>query len=116
MPILTIASFKGGPGKTTLCQIISARCAADGLAVAVIDADPTKAMSDWHSNTYEGKPFTCVAETSERSIADLALGLDDTSDLVLTEVETKVALVELGHGSCRSSIADRCKQCGSCHR
>lgn len=85
MPILTIASFKGGPGKTTLCQIISARCAADGLTVAVIDADPTKAMSDWHSNTYEGKPFTCVAETSERSIADLALGLDETSDLVLID-------------------------------
>ena len=85
MPILTIASFKGGPGKTTLCQIISARCAADGLTVAVIDADPTKAMSEWHSNTYEDMPFTCVAETWERSIADLALGLDETSDLVLID-------------------------------
>ena len=85
MPILTIASFEGGPGKTAQCQIISARCAADGLTVAVIDADPTKAMSEWHSNTYEGMPFTCVAETSERSIADLALGLDETSDLVLID-------------------------------
>ncbi|GBR41741.1 ParA family protein [Gluconobacter kondonii] len=85
MPILTIASFKGGPGKTTLCQIIAAQCATDGLSVAVIDADPTKAMSDWHKNTYEGAPFTCIAETSERTIADLALGLDDKSDLVLID-------------------------------
>ncbi|WP_068173746.1 ParA family protein [Neokomagataea thailandica] len=85
MPILTIASFKGGPGKTTLCQIIATKCAADGLTVSVIDADPTKAMSDWHTNTYEGIPFTCISETSERSIADLALSLDEKSDLVLID-------------------------------
>jgi len=85
MGILTIASFKGGPGKTTLCQIIAAQCASEGLSVAVIDADPTKAMSDWHRDTYEGVPFACVAETSERVIADLALGLDEKSDLVLID-------------------------------
>ncbi|GFE97994.1 MULTISPECIES: ParA family protein [Acetobacteraceae] len=85
MGILTIASFKGGPGKTTLCQIIAAQCASEGLSVAVIDADPTKAMSDWHRDTYEGVPFSCVAETSERVIADLALGLDEKSDLVLID-------------------------------
>ncbi|AOX21600.1 ParA family protein [Kozakia baliensis] len=85
MAILTVASFKGGPGKTTICQIIAARCVADGLVVSVIDADPTKAMSNWCHDTYEGKPFSCTAETSERSIADLAIGLDEKSDLVLID-------------------------------
>jgi len=85
MPILTIASFKGGPGKTTLCQIIASHCAAAGLQIAVIDADPTKAMSDWHKNTYEGPGFGCVHETSERKIADLALNLDQKNDLVLID-------------------------------
>lgn len=85
MPILTIASFKGGPGKTTLCQIIASHCAAIGLRIAVIDADPTKAMSDWHKSTYEGAAFTCVHEISERRIADLALDLDQMNDLVLID-------------------------------
>lgn len=85
MAILTVASFKGGPGKTTICQIISAQSAYNGLRVSVIDADPTKAMSDWHVNAYEGPQFTCTAETSERAIADLAIGMDHASDLVLID-------------------------------
>jgi len=85
MAILTVASFKGGPGKTTLCQVIAACCAKDELKIAVIDADPTKAMSTWHAETYEGRPFECFAETSERAIADLAISLDERCDLVVID-------------------------------
>ena len=40
MTVLTIASSKGGPGKTTVCMLLAGRLARDGLRVAALDADP----------------------------------------------------------------------------
>jgi len=47
MPIITIASSKGGPGKTTLAELIAGRLAAEGAKVAALDADPTGGLSRW---------------------------------------------------------------------
>src|ERR1700712_4308515 len=84
MTVLTIASSKGGPGKTTLCQVLAGSLAA-GCKLVVLDADPTQALSRWASSTYEGAPFEAIAETDETLLAHL-IGLKaDTADLVLVD-------------------------------
>ncbi|HJS86198.1 MAG TPA: ParA family protein [Acetobacteraceae bacterium] len=71
MAILTIASSKGGPGKTTLAQLLSGTLAAEGTGVAALDADPTGALSRWAKRLYEGLPFACHHEVDEARLAHL---------------------------------------------
>ena len=47
MPVITFASSKGGPGKTTAAVCLSSAWSSDGKNVAVIDADPTRALARW---------------------------------------------------------------------
>ncbi len=85
MPVLTIASSKGGPGKTTVAMLLAGTLAAEGLHVTALDADPTQAFSRWAGATYEGPAFECIAEADETRLAhliDLKAGL---VDLVLVD-------------------------------
>jgi chromosome partitioning protein len=85
MPVLTIASSKGGPGKTTVAMLLAGTLAAEGLRVVALDADPTQALSRWAAATYEGPTFECLAEADETRLAhliDLKAGL---VDLVLVD-------------------------------
>lgn len=82
--ILTIATSKGGGGKTTLAACLAANLAAQGYRVAVVDADPNATFSDWHS-VYEGPPFACVAEARHIEVVDIAQAQADACDVVLVD-------------------------------
>jgi chromosome partitioning protein len=85
VPVLTIASSKGGPGKTTVAMLLAGRLAADGLKVVALDADPTMAFSRWAQNAYEGAPFASRAETDEAQLAHLIDAENRIADLVLVD-------------------------------
>lgn len=78
--IVTVASSKGGVGKTLVSMILAARLATDGLRVAAIDADPNGALSDWRANVWEGPAFYVEAEPDAARLAhripDLAVTID----------------------------------------
>ncbi len=82
--ILTIATSKGGGGKTTLAACLAANLAAQGYRVSVVDADPNATFSDWHS-VYEGPPFICVAEARHIEVVDVAQAHADAHDVVLVD-------------------------------
>ena len=84
MTILTIASSKGGPGKTTLCQILSASL-APAMPVMLVDADPTAAVSRWATNAYEGPAIEVHAEVDEAKLAHLIAAKADGPGLVLVD-------------------------------
>ncbi len=69
--VLTIASSKGGPGKTTIAMVLAASLAAEGRRVVALDADPTQAFSRWAANAYEGAKFEVHAEADETRLAHL---------------------------------------------
>ena len=84
MSVLTIASSKGGPGKTTLCQVLAGSLAGV-CRLVVLDADPTQALSRWAGSAYEGEAFEAIAEPDETRLAHLIAARADTADLVLVD-------------------------------
>lgn len=85
MPVLTIASSKGGPGKTTVAMLLAGSLAAEGLRVVALDADPTQAFSRWAAATYEGPAFESIAEADETRLAHLIDRKAGLVDLVLVD-------------------------------
>jgi len=84
MSVLVVASSKGGPGKTTICQIIASSVAGK-LSLVVLDADPTQALTRWATNAYEGPPFETHAEADETRLAHLIAQKAEVADLVLID-------------------------------
>jgi len=82
MPVITVASSKGGVGKTLVCQILAARLAPH---IVAIDADPNRTLYDWRHQVYEGEPFECRAEPDAGRLAHLIHDLADTSPLLLID-------------------------------
>ena len=83
--IITIASSKGGAGKTALCMVLAGNLAALGRNPAVVDADPNRSFSDWCAYNYEGAPLHCIAETRETAVVEQAQALAETHGVVLID-------------------------------
>ena len=85
VPVLTIASSKGGPGKTTIAMLLAGSLAAEGKRVVALDADPTQAFSRWARNAYEGPAFETHAETDETRLAHLIDKVAGEADVVIVD-------------------------------
>lgn len=84
MSVLTIASSKGGPGKTTVCQLLAGSLAGESKLV-LLDADPSQALSRWARSAYEGVPFETLAEPDETRLAHLIAAKAEAADLVIVD-------------------------------
>jgi chromosome partitioning protein len=99
MTILSIASRKGGAGKTTLCRVLAPVLARRDLTVACLDADTNQGLLRWHSQFYEGPPFRVEAEPDEVRLAHRALALSKEVDVVLIDTpgfESRAMLIAMG--------------------
>ena len=56
MNVITLASRKGGAGKSTLAAHLSAYAHALGRHCLLIDADPQGSLTLWHSLRPDGEP------------------------------------------------------------
>jgi chromosome partitioning protein len=75
MTIITMATSKGGAGKTTIAQLLLGAVADRGHRVAAIDADLNRTLANW-VEVFAGRPITVVAQTDETEIVPLASSLD----------------------------------------
>jgi chromosome partitioning protein len=82
--IITIASSKGGGGKTALACCLAPNLAAHGYKVGVIDADPNAAFAAWHA-AYQGPPIQCQAEARDIPVVDLAQGWATSMDVIIVD-------------------------------
>jgi chromosome partitioning protein len=85
MAIITIASSKGGPGKTTLTQLIVGTLAAEGVNVVALDADPTGGLSRWATRIHEGPAFACHHEAEEARLAHLIHRVAQDAEVVVVD-------------------------------
>lgn len=83
--VLTVASTKGGAGKTTIVMALAGTLAAEGLRVAVVDADPNRTYASWAESVYEGPPVAVRAEADEAKLADAIDEVAPEADLVLVD-------------------------------
>ncbi len=84
MSIITIATTKGGAGKTTLARLILGRAALSGLRAAAIDADFNHTLTDWVS-TVARSPITVRHELDETKIVPLVAELHDAHDVLVVD-------------------------------
>lgn len=83
--ILTVASAKGGCGKSALTTILAVNLAARGYKVAVVDSDPNRGFFDWHQGAYEGPALTVTAESSHLEIVDHVQQMAERHDVTLVD-------------------------------
>ena len=83
--VVTVASTKGGAGKTTIVMALAGTLSAEGLKVAVVDADPNRAYASWATDAYEGEAVAVRAEADEARLAEAIDDLTPTADLVLVD-------------------------------
>ena len=82
--IITVATQKGGAGKTTLTRMLSVHLASNGWSVAVIDADPNKGFSEW-AQAYVGPKLDVHTEPDEKRLANLPADLAEKHDVVFID-------------------------------
>jgi len=85
MPVISIASTKGGVGKTTLARIISATLAGEGADFCAIDADPNEALSRWKAKFYAGPGFELLKEPDHDRLAHLIHGKAGERETVVVD-------------------------------
>ncbi len=83
--ILTVASAKGGCGKSALTTILAVNLAVRGYRVSVIDSDPNRGFADWYRDAYEGPALTVSAESSHLEIVDHAQKSAESHDVTLVD-------------------------------
>jgi len=70
MNVITLASRKGGAGKSTLTAHLAGYAHAQGYRTLVIDADPQGSLSLWHAHRRAGEPHLQSASRGvERAVA-----------------------------------------------
>ncbi|NUB14129.1 AAA family ATPase [Azospirillum brasilense] len=88
MPIIAIATTKGGPGKTTLAMSLARYWARSGLNVECLDTDPNRNLTTWLATA--GCPVPCTA-IAEDDVVDAAAAADERADVVVIDVAGALA-------------------------
>jgi chromosome partitioning protein len=81
MPIIAIATTKGGSGKTTLAACLAAHWAANGRSVEAIDTDPNRNLRA----RLEGTGLTVVGVEEEAILSAVATA-SGRADMILLDV------------------------------
>jgi len=87
VPVITMASIKGGAGKSTLTLVLAGAFAADGYRVDIIDADRAGRLLDWAKGPARRDNIT-VRSADEHSIQDeIARSKREGANVTLVDVE-----------------------------
>lgn len=88
MPIITSASTKGGPGKTTLSLCLADHWRRAGHTVELLDVDPNRNLTQWVKAA--GAPIACTT-VDEDDIIEAATTAEQRSNWVVIDVAGALA-------------------------
>jgi len=87
MAVISIASPKGGCGKTTSCLVIATTLAAQGADVTIIDADPNRPILAWGDRGVTKSKVRIIGDVSESSIINSIDNEAEHRQFVLIDLE-----------------------------
>lgn len=113
MQIVTVATQKGGAGKTMLVAHLAVAARMDGLTVAVVDTDPQHSLEDWWGSR-EADDIQFVMSSAGDLAGNITLlrdaGIDiliiDTPGAVTASVRDVVMLSDIVIIPTRPSVVD----------
>src|SRR5438270_504257 len=93
MPIIVIASSKGGSGKSTSAVLLATTLVEHGASVTVIDADPNKPLSQWAKHAGKPDSLTVLNDVSENTIIDTVEEAARKTAFVIVDLEGTASLM-----------------------
>jgi chromosome partitioning protein len=93
MPIIAIASSKGGSGKSTSTVLLATTLVEHGASVTVIDADPNKPLSQWARHAGKPDALTVLSDVSESTIIDTVEEAASKTAFVIVDLEGTASLM-----------------------
>lgn len=93
MPVISLASSKGGPGKSTTAVLLACELAQQGASVTVIDADPNKAIFNWSKKAPPPERLTVIDSVSETTIMDHIEEAARETQFVIVDLEGTASMM-----------------------
>jgi chromosome partitioning protein len=87
MPVVTIASPKGGAGKSTASILLATELAHAGATVAVLDCDPNRSIAIWADRAPVPKGITIRSDVMESDIVKTIKQHDADGRVVIVDLE-----------------------------
>ena len=87
MPVITIASPKGGAGKSTAAVLLGTELAHAGASVTFLDCDPNGSLTLWSQRGNVPARITVLSDVSESSIIKTIREHDRDGSVVVVDLE-----------------------------
>ena len=87
MPVVTIASPKGGAGKSTAAVILGTELAHAGAAVTMIDCDPNRSLTLWSSQGDIPSRIQVLSDIGESDLIKTVKQHDKDGAIVIIDLE-----------------------------
>lgn len=87
MPIIVLASPKGGVGKSTTTLVLATELAVRGASITVIDADRNKPLVRWSRRDGRPSNIAVISDVDEQTIIDTIETAAATTQFVLVDLE-----------------------------
>src|SRR4051812_13847047 len=87
MPVIAIASSKGGAGKSTCAVILGTELARAGADVTLLDCDPNRSLSLWASRGALPSRISVLSDVTEAEIVRTIKAQDKDGRIVIVDLE-----------------------------
>lgn len=87
MPVITIASPKGGSGKSTASVILGTEMAFAGAEIALLDCDPNRSITLWARRGQLPPRMTVLSDVGESDIVRAIKQQDADGRVVIVDLE-----------------------------
>lgn len=87
MPVVVIASPKGGAGKSTAAVLLGTELAHAGASVVMLDCDPNRSLSLWAGRAPLPPRIRVLADVSESAIVRSIRQHDTDGQIVIVDLE-----------------------------
>lgn len=87
MPVVVIASSKGGAGKSTTAIVLGTELAHKGVPVTMLDCDPNHSLSIWAGKGQLPANIRALSDVTESSIVKTIKQYDADGGVVIVDLE-----------------------------